>query len=63
MTQGELAENVCTQAMISKIERGDLEPNGNLIEKLARKLRVTVSYFYGEESTYSQDNFLINLKK
>ncbi|MCC5895482.1 MAG: helix-turn-helix transcriptional regulator [Alkalibacterium sp.] len=62
MTQGELAEGICTQAMVSKIERGDLEPNGNLIEKLSKKLRVTVSYFYGEESIYSQDNFLITLK-
>lgn len=26
-TQGDLAHDICTQAMISKFERGELEPN------------------------------------
>src|SRR5690554_257798 len=62
-TQKELAENICTQAMISKIESGEFEPNGKLLDKIATKLRVSVSYFYGEQSTYSQDDHLKQLKK
>lgn len=62
-TQGDLAHDICTQAMISKFERGELEPNSKLIEKIASRLRVTVSYFYGEQPTFSQDEHIIQFKK
>lgn len=63
LTQGELAEGICTQAMISKIEREDLDPNGSLVDKIAKKLRVTVSYFYGEQPVFSEDKHLTRVKE
>lgn len=48
MTQGVLAEGICTQAMISKIERNLLNPSSGMILKISTKLDVPVSYFYGE---------------
>lgn len=46
--QHELADNICTQAMISKIERGLLNPSHKLLIKIAAKLETPVAYFYGE---------------
>lgn len=51
LTQGELAEGVCTQALISKVERNLLNPSSKMIEKISKKLHVPVSYFYDEGSS------------
>lgn len=45
MTQKELAEGICVQAMISRIENNELTPSKKNLEKIARKLKVSVSYF------------------
>lgn len=50
LTQKELADNVCTQATISKIEKNELTPSANLLKDIADKLEISVAYFYGEES-------------
>lgn len=62
MTQGDLAKGICTQAMISKIEREGLEPSGKIINLIAEKLRVKVSYLYGEQPTISEDKQISGLK-
>lgn len=54
MTQGELAKDLCTQAMISKIERDSLNPSSNTLRKLSEKLKVPVTYFYDNESVNPQ---------
>lgn len=50
MTQKELADGLCTQPMISKIEGNELNPSIGLIYKLAERLQVPFSYFDKEES-------------
>lgn len=50
MNQSDLAQDICTQAMISKIEKGSVTPTGKLLKKLSQKLNVTTAYFYNEES-------------
>lgn len=57
MTQAELADGICTQAMISRIEKKKVRPSRELMEKVAERLAVSIHYFYGEdsiESRYSQ---------
>ncbi len=49
MTQVELAEDICTQAMVSKIEQGLINPSSQLIKKVADRLSISVSYFYEDE--------------
>lgn len=38
LTQAQLAEDVCAQTMISKIENNEITPNNRLLEKLSKKL-------------------------
>lgn len=57
MTQAELADNLCTQAMISKIESDLLNPSSKTLEKIALKLDVPVSYFYGEYEKLNEEHF------
>lgn len=51
LTQGELAEGICTQALISLIEKGELDPNATVLYQISRKLGVDVNYFFQIGST------------
>lgn len=62
MTQKDLANNLCTQAMISKIESNMLNPSSRTLEKIAHKLEVPISYFYGE-SERSNDSYFKKLEE
>lgn len=55
MTQYDLAEGICSQGMVSKIEKKLIHPDIDLILKIADKLDCTVSQLLGEESTDKQD--------
>ncbi|MFS8188820.1 helix-turn-helix domain-containing protein [Rossellomorea sp. H39__3] len=46
LSQEELAEGICTQAQISKIERGDVFPYASTLFLISRKLGVDVNYFF-----------------
>ncbi|OAT81568.1 XRE family transcriptional regulator [Bacillus sp. MKU004] len=46
LTQGELAEGICTQALISRIEKGDIFPSATTLYQISRKLGVDVNYFF-----------------
>ncbi|WP_047984394.1 helix-turn-helix domain-containing protein [Ornithinibacillus californiensis] len=46
MTQKELAEGICTQAQISKLENGHELPSSITIYQIAKKLGVDVEYFF-----------------
>lgn len=48
MTQVELAKGICSQALISKIEKNDIDPDIVILSKIANKLDVTVGYLIGE---------------
>lgn len=46
MSQGELAEGICTQAQISKIENGDVYPYASTLYLISQRLGVDVNYFF-----------------
>ncbi|WP_409303122.1 tetratricopeptide repeat protein [Peribacillus sp. SCS-155] len=46
ISQGELAEGICTQAQISKIEKGDVYPYASTLYLISQKLGVDVNYFF-----------------
>jgi transcriptional regulator with XRE-family HTH domain len=46
LTQGELGEGICTQALISRIEKGDIYPNATALYQISKKLGVDVNYFF-----------------
>jgi transcriptional regulator with XRE-family HTH domain len=46
LTQSELAEEICTQALISRIEKGDIYPSATAIYQISKKLGVDVNYFF-----------------
>ncbi|TMU84289.1 helix-turn-helix transcriptional regulator [Bacillus sp. BHET2] len=46
LTQGELANGICTQALISRIEKGDIYPSATSIYQISKKLGVDVNYFF-----------------
>ena len=46
LTQNELAENICTQAQISTIEKGEVMPSAEMIFQIASQLGVDVNYFF-----------------
>jgi tetratricopeptide (TPR) repeat protein len=48
LTQQELAEGVVTRSYISQIEKGLIQPSYDTLEKLAKKLDVTVEDFFKE---------------
>lgn len=54
MSQQALAKDICAQAMVSKIERNEISPSMNIMHQIAERLDVTLSYFYGEESTKNE---------
>lgn len=49
-TQKDLAEGICSQAMVSKIEKNDLVPDINTVLQFANKLGVDIKALIGEES-------------
>ena len=46
LTQGDLAEGICTQALISRIEKGDIYPSATALYQISEKLGVDVNYFF-----------------
>ncbi|TMU83467.1 helix-turn-helix transcriptional regulator [Bacillus sp. BHET2] len=46
LTQGDLAEGICTQALISRIEKGDIYPSATALYQISNKLGVDVNYFF-----------------
>lgn len=51
LTQEEVAEEICSQASISLIEKGELDPNATILYQIAKKLGVDVNYFFHIGST------------
>lgn len=46
LSQGELAEGICTQAQISKIEKGVVYPYASTLYLISQRLGVDVNYFF-----------------
>ncbi|KZZ83924.1 helix-turn-helix domain-containing protein [Bacillus sp. SJS] len=51
MSQKELAAGICSQAQISKIEKGDVYPYAPTLYLIAQRLGVDVSYFFNIATT------------
>lgn len=55
ITQAELAHNICSQAMISKIEKHEeIYPSAELLYQLSQRLGVPIEYFF-------QENEMLNI--
>jgi putative transcriptional regulator plcR len=48
LSQQKLAEGICEQSQISKIERGNYMPAADLLYKLAVRLQVPIDYFFND---------------
>ncbi|MFD2442749.1 helix-turn-helix domain-containing protein [Bacillus sp. CGMCC 1.16607] len=51
LTQMDLANGICTQAQISKIENGDINPYSSTLYQISQRLGVDVNYFFDIGST------------
>ncbi|MEY8463449.1 helix-turn-helix domain-containing protein [Streptococcus merionis] len=49
LSQKVLAEGICEQSQISKIERGNFMPSADLLFKLSQRLDVPLDYFFNEQ--------------
>ncbi|WP_155969847.1 helix-turn-helix domain-containing protein [Streptococcus ruminantium] len=49
LSQRALAEGICEQSQISKIERGHFIPSADLLFKLSQRLEVPLDYFFNEQ--------------
>lgn len=49
ISQKELAEGICKQGQISRIENGEYTPGSELLYALSRKLRVSMDFFFDEQ--------------
>ncbi|WP_374055080.1 helix-turn-helix domain-containing protein [Rossellomorea sp. FM04394] len=62
LTQGDLAEGICTQALISRIEKGDIYPSATALYQISNKLGVDVNYFF-EIGTTPRLDYLREVEK
>ncbi|KPL59269.1 helix-turn-helix domain-containing protein [Rossellomorea vietnamensis] len=62
ITQGELAEDICTQGLISRIEYGDVYPSATALYQISVKLGVDVNYFF-EIGTTPRLDYIIEVEK
>lgn len=61
MSQKELAEGICKQGQISRIENGEYTPGSEFLYALSRKLRVSMDYFF-DEQVQDEKNELENFR-
>jgi transcriptional regulator with XRE-family HTH domain len=62
LTQGELAEGVCTQALVSRMEKGDIYPSAAALYQISLKLGVDVNYFF-EIGTTPRLDYVLEVEK
>jgi transcriptional regulator with XRE-family HTH domain len=62
LTQGDLAEGICTQALISRMEKGDIYPSAAALYQIALKLGVDVNYFF-EIGTNPRLDYILEVEK
>ncbi|MFP3340016.1 helix-turn-helix transcriptional regulator, partial [Micrococcus sp. SIMBA_131] len=57
-----LAEGICTQALISRIEKGDIYPSATALYQISVKLGVDVNYFF-EIGTTPRLDYIMEVEK
>lgn len=55
MTQKDLAQGICSQGLISKIEKQEINSDIIILSKIAEKLDVSVGYLIGETNQNGED--------
>lgn len=51
LSQKELADGICEPSQLSKFERGLVNPSSKLLGLLAKRLEVSLDYFFNEDAT------------
>lgn len=54
MSQRELSKGICTQSVISKIERNEIKPSSKILTKIARRLKVDPNSFFEQQKNLSK---------
>ncbi|MCB2888134.1 helix-turn-helix transcriptional regulator [Streptococcus suis] len=62
LSQKELAEGICKQGQISRLENGEYTPGSELLHQLAKKLNVSMDYFF-DEQIVNENSELTEFKK
>ncbi|HFI0405798.1 TPA: helix-turn-helix domain-containing protein [Streptococcus suis] len=62
LSQKELADGICKQGQISRLENGEYTPGSELLYQLAKKLNVSMDYFFDEHIS-DESVELIEFKK
>lgn len=62
LSQRELAEGICKQGQISRLESGEFTPGADFLHALAKKLKVSMDYFFDEQIVEEVDE-LAEFKK
>ncbi|WP_157796587.1 helix-turn-helix domain-containing protein [Bacillus sp. FJAT-45037] len=57
LTQKDLASGICTQAQISNIEKGSLNPSCTVLFEISKKLLVDMNYFFELNPNKPSDHF------
>ena len=62
LSQKELADGICKQGQISRLENGEYTPGSDLLHELAKRLKVSMDYFFDEENNSSRNSELLDFK-
>ena len=62
LSQKELAEGVCEQGQISRMEKGKYMPGSDLLYSLSKKMNVTMNYFF-DDSVLGETSKLVQFKE
>jgi len=63
LTQKELSEGICTQALISRIEKGDIVPQNSILQQLGSRLQIDDDELNTLAYKTRYDNEIIDTKK
>lgn len=63
LTQAELANNICAQSMLSKIERDELIPSNKILEQIANKLNIDFSKLKDNSQQIDEKKNIHDIKK
>ncbi len=56
LSQKELAEGICEQGQISRMEQGKYSPGSELLFQLSKRLKVSMDYFFEDTEVSSLEN-------
>jgi len=63
LTQKELSDGICTQALISRVEKGDIVPKKDILDKLSKRLDLDEKELSQVTQKSKYNNEIIEIKK